>query len=116
MTGDIRGHTNSHVVVPTSIFYSLLSAALLGGFGLGPIISPNPAGDALTQCANTAAAALELGTQQARYIADLQDNLAEGTRDRHTKAEQLIYERAQANRDAQQDRNIEFLEKLVRDG
>lgn len=114
MTGEKHHEPSSHIVIPTSIFYILLASAGIGGFGVNPLLRPDPGREALAQCSSTADAALQISAQQSRYIADLQDKIADGTRDRHTKTQQQAHESAQSRRDGQQDRNIEYIEKYLK--
>ena len=103
----------SHIVIPTSIFYVLLTAALFGGAGSYSVLAPNRGGEETTECRDTSKAALELGVQQARHIADIQDKLSQGTRDRFTQTDAERHIRGQTSRDDLQDRRIDLIEKLV---
>ena len=105
----------SHIVIPTTIFYLLISAALFGGAGSYSVFGPDQDREAINECRNTSKAALELGVQQARYIADLQDQLSKGTRDRFTQTEAIKHIQDQSLRDTTQDRRIDFIERRIGD-
>ena len=103
----------SHTVILTPVLYMLLSSAGLGGFGISSLTETITGAEKTAQCASAAKAALEISTQQARYIADLQSRLATQTYDRYTQSDQAKYARAQETRDESQERRLLLVERQL---
>jgi hypothetical protein len=103
----------NHIVLPATIFYLLIGGSVLGGSGAYGILQPRLTGDSANQCIADAKAALEVGTSNARQIANLHDFITERTADRYTREDHDTFSRAQDNRDQQQDRWLSAIQREI---
>ena len=100
-----------HISLPPAVFAGFIVAALFGGGGIYGLIGPQMDRQALTQCVDNSAIAIDVVAQHGRELQTLRELIYERTNDRYTGHQAREDWNSQDRRDAQQDRRLDHLEE-----
>ena len=114
--------TDSHIVaLPTWALGLLLAAAGLGGGGIYGFVGPSMEHEAIAQCFDNSSTALEMAAQHGAALNQLRDEtrslweaIYARTADHHSTQDAANDRSEQINKDAQQDRMIDLLERELK--